>query len=116
LTLLLASPFVRLAWLFGALLFLTLPLLLFCLSLLVISTPLILALLALLLLFVSLSLRNGLLLLLLLASLAPISTAFLALRWLRRLLRLIAAAATFLLPIAVSASTLGVGHALDGED
>jgi len=95
-------------------------LLLFGLSLLIISTPLILTLLTLLLfrltlLLLSLSSLTGLLLLLF-ASLALISTAFLGLWRLRRLLSLIAPATTFLLLGAVSAPTLCVNYVIGGED
>jgi len=67
------------------------------------------------LLVLSLPLLNGLLLPLL-ASLAVISTAFLAFRWLRRCLGLIAPAATFFLLAAVSAPTLRVHYDICGED
>jgi hypothetical protein len=99
----------RLALLLSALLFLSLPLLLLGLSLLIISAPLILTLLG-LMLFLSLPL------LLLPASLAVISTAFLALWWLCRLLRLIILATTFFLAIALSAPTLCIDHDIGGED
>jgi hypothetical protein len=95
----------RLALLLSALLVLSLPLSLLSLSLLIISAPLILT-----LLFLSL------LLLLLPALLAVMSAAFLALWWLCCLLRLIARAPTFFLPIAISAPTLCVDQDIGGED
>jgi len=52
----------------------------------------------------------------LLASLAVISTAFLALRWLRRLLRLIAPATTFFLLASISAPILCIGYDIGAED